>query len=99
MQSISSTGIGVIAGNTVWSMPKRLESEVLRKVRYISTLTFTFYLYRLGWASGMASIWSLKTLLQQYKNPYTTYAITGHVLLQLPHINYDFNGHFIIYLP
>ena len=36
-------GIGVIAGNTVWSMPERLESEVLQKARY--TLTFTFYLF------------------------------------------------------
>jgi len=33
-------GIGVIAGNTVRSMPERLESEVLHKVRYINTLTF-----------------------------------------------------------
>jgi len=35
-------GIGVIAGNTVWSMPERLECEVLQKVHYINTLTFTF---------------------------------------------------------
>ena len=35
-------GIGVIAGNTVWSMPERLECEVLHKARYINTLTFTF---------------------------------------------------------
>ena len=35
-------GIGVIAGNTVWSMPQRLECEVLQKARYINTLTFTF---------------------------------------------------------
>jgi len=26
--------IGVIAGNTVWSMPERLECEVLQKARY-----------------------------------------------------------------
>ena len=32
----------LIAGNTVWSMPERLECEVLRKARYINTLTFTF---------------------------------------------------------
>jgi len=38
-------GIGVIAGNTVWSMPERLECEVLQKVRYINTLTFTFTFY------------------------------------------------------
>jgi len=37
-------GIGVIAGNTVWSMPERLECEVLQKARYINTLAFTFYL-------------------------------------------------------
>ena len=29
-------GIGVIAGNTVWSMPERLECEVLQKARYIN---------------------------------------------------------------
>ena len=34
-------GIGVIAGNTVWSMFERLECE-LQKARYINTLTFTF---------------------------------------------------------
>jgi len=34
-------GIGVIAGNTMWSMPERLECEVLQKARYINTLTFT----------------------------------------------------------
>jgi len=34
-------GIGVIAGNTVWSMAERLECEVLQKARYINTLTFT----------------------------------------------------------
>ena len=33
-------GIGVMAGNTVWSMPERLECEVLQKARYINTLTF-----------------------------------------------------------
>ena len=32
-------GIGVIAGNTVWSMPEGLECEVLQKARYINTLT------------------------------------------------------------
>jgi len=37
-------GIGVIAGNTVWSMPERLECEVLQKARYINTITFTFTL-------------------------------------------------------
>ena len=39
-------GIGVIAGNTVWSMPERLECELLQKARYINTLNFTFYLSR-----------------------------------------------------
>ena len=34
-------GICVIAGKTVWSMPERLECEVLQKARYINTLTFT----------------------------------------------------------
>ena len=42
-------GIGVIAGNTVLSMPERLECEVLQKVRYINTLNFTFLvLHMLG---------------------------------------------------
>jgi len=36
------TGIGVIPGNAVLSMPERLECEVLEKARYINTLTFTF---------------------------------------------------------
>ena len=31
-------GVGVIAGNTVSSMPERLECEVLQKARYINTL-------------------------------------------------------------
>jgi len=35
-------GIGVIAGNTVWSMPERLECEVLQKARYINTLTYVY---------------------------------------------------------
>ena len=41
---VEAAGIGVIAGNTVWSMSERLECEVLQKARYINTLTFTFYL-------------------------------------------------------
>ena len=41
-------GIGVIAGNTVSSMPERLECEVLQKARYINTLTFTFYLFTMA---------------------------------------------------
>jgi len=36
-------GIGVIAGNTVWSMPECLECEVLQKARYINALTFYSY--------------------------------------------------------
>jgi len=35
-------GISAIAGNTVWSITVRLECEVIRKVRYRNTLTFTF---------------------------------------------------------
>ena len=35
-------GIGVIACNTVWSMPERLESEVLHKVCCINTLTLRY---------------------------------------------------------
>jgi len=44
-------GIGVIAGNTEWSMPERLECEVLQKARYINTLTFTFTFCD-SWASS-----------------------------------------------
>ena len=40
-------GIGVIGGNTVWSMPERLECEVLQKARYINTLTFYLYMTRM----------------------------------------------------
>ena len=35
-------GIGVIAVNTVLSMPDRLECEVVQKVRYINTLRPTY---------------------------------------------------------
>jgi len=35
-------GIGVNADKTVWSMPERLECEVLQKERYRNTLNFTF---------------------------------------------------------
>ena len=35
-------GIGIIADNTVLSMPERLECEVLQKERCMNTLTFTF---------------------------------------------------------
>jgi len=38
-------GIGVTAANTVWSMPERLECEVLQKARYINKLTFTFFIF------------------------------------------------------
>ena len=38
-------GIGVIAGNTVWSMPERLKCEVLQKARFINTLTFTLFYF------------------------------------------------------
>ena len=45
--------IGVIAGNTVSSMPERLECEVLQKGRYINTLTctFTFTAARCSWCA------------------------------------------------
>jgi len=36
-------GICVIAGKTVWSMPERLECDVLHKVRYINTVTFFLF--------------------------------------------------------
>jgi len=32
-------GTVYFAGNTVWSVPERLECEILQKVRYINTLT------------------------------------------------------------
>ena len=37
-------GISVIAGNAVWSVPERLECEVLQEVRYINTLTYLLLL-------------------------------------------------------
>jgi len=41
-------GIGVIAGNTVWSMPERLECEVLQKARYINVrYLLTYFDYRI----------------------------------------------------
>ena len=48
-------GIGVIAGNTVWSTPERLECEVLQKARYINTLTFTFFYLVCKQATGRSS--------------------------------------------
>jgi len=36
----AEAGIGVIAGNTLWYIPERLECEVLQKALY--TLTFSF---------------------------------------------------------
>ena len=39
-------GICVIAGKTVWSMPERLECDVLHKVRYINTVTFFLFFTR-----------------------------------------------------
>ena len=54
-------GIGVIAGNTVWSMLERLECEVLQKARYINTLTFYLYLYR-RW-----DIWNRTGILKNRK--------------------------------
>jgi len=38
-------GVIVIAGNTVRSMPERLECEVLQKERYINTLRPYLYFY------------------------------------------------------
>ena len=52
-------GIGVIAGNTEWSMPERLECEVLQKARYINTLTFTFTFY-IAVALIAENKWSLR---------------------------------------
>ena len=37
--------IGVIAGNTMLSMPERLDCEVLQKQHYIYTLTFPLFTY------------------------------------------------------
>jgi len=54
--------IGVIAGNTVWSMPERLECEVLHKVRYINTLTFTYLpivSYHIRHLANVSAGWSL----------------------------------------
>jgi len=51
-------GIGVIAGNTVWSVPERLECEVLQKARYINTLTLPLYMSILCWGDEWIS-WAL----------------------------------------
>ena len=48
-------GIGVTAGNTVWSMPECLECEVLQKARYINTLTFTFIFD--VWCTNTGMVW------------------------------------------
>ena len=45
-------GIGVIVGNTVWSMPEHLECEVLQTEHYINTLTFTFTFVHLEPCAG-----------------------------------------------
>jgi len=58
-------GIGVIAGNTVWSMPERLECELLQKARYINTLTFTFTRSALSDVFGHRSILSEFTIWSQ----------------------------------
>jgi len=60
-------GIGVIAGNTVWSMPERLECEVLQKARYIKTLTFTFL--PLTWLTTYNTI-VLPPAIQELNNCY-----------------------------
>jgi len=52
-------GIGAIAGKTVWSMPERLECEVLQIVRYTNTLTFTFYLLSVVLQCQLLSSWEL----------------------------------------
>ena len=54
-------GIGVIAGNTVWSMPERLECEVLQKARYINTVTFFMSIAK-AIPYSSASILSVSTL-------------------------------------
>jgi len=41
-------GIGAIAGDSVWSMPERLDSELLHKVRYINTPTFYLFTKSVG---------------------------------------------------
>jgi len=61
-------GIGVIAGNTVWSMSERLECEVLQKARYINTLTYLPTYLRLASPPVVVDIleaykmWSLYTV-------------------------------------
>ena len=50
-------GIGAIAGKTVWSMPERLECEVLQIARYTNTLTFIFYLWSCSVSCCLAESW------------------------------------------
>ena len=59
-------GIGVIAGNTVWSMPESLECEVLQKVHYINTLTFTFFVWNNGHETSLFSVVSCCALTVGY---------------------------------
>ena len=40
--------IGVIAGNTVWSMPEHLECEVLQQERYVNTLPTSYRMAKLA---------------------------------------------------
>ena len=49
-------GIGVIAGNTVWSVPERLECEVLQKARYINTLTI-IWVSCVEVMNGLVELW------------------------------------------
>ena len=63
-------GIGVIAGNIVWSMPERLECEVLQKVRYINTLTFTFTFVTGFVLRHRLQYWTTQVLLFLYEYYY-----------------------------
>ena len=69
-------GISVIAGNTVWSMPERLECEVLQKARNLYTLTFTFFTFTVAEISVTAHRNKKKRMHQQ--DAYTTNARVQH---------------------
>ena len=77
-------GISVIAGNTVWSMPERLECEVLQKARYTHTHTHNFiyptylylYLYLLSRNRYQKTRTGFLHGVEQCSNPYTKFQYT-----------------------
>jgi len=65
-------GIGVIAGNTVWSMPERLEYDVLQKGSY--------YKYYLLPSFKVTQIIRNDTLSRAYVNPCRSFIVTMYLV-------------------